>query len=446
MSESNFVPYYLSDIVSNNVRWAPTKPALIFEGRVITWADFAIETARLQASLAGQGVGRGSRVAVLDRNSADYVLLHYALAGMGAVLVPVNMWLRAGEVGYILNNSQPLLLVISPEFQPLAEAAVELLPERPRLICGGPGQRLRKAVSPGPSSSTRRPTGRSHGRRVGKTPSHPLYVRHHGTTQGRGHLASAQHCRRHEYDRGVRRPSLGPLLLLHAAVPHGGLGSHEAVLHAAGSVVLVDRFEAESAVTAIAKHRCTTMFGVPLILRQMLESAAWPEADLSAMRLVVYASYDPTNLIGRVIDAFREQGASAIGASQAYGLTEAGPFLTILRPDEALARPNSIGTPLPGVSVALLDDEGLEVALGETGEICVRGPCRMTEYLNRPEASEEAFQGGWFHTGDLGRIDEDGYLFMVDRKKAMICTGAENVYAREVELTLLDHPEVRDSR
>jgi fatty-acyl-CoA synthase len=88
MSESNFVPYYLSDIVSDNVRWAPAKPALIFEDRVITWAEFATETARLQAGLSAQGVGRGSRVAVLDRNSADYVLLHYALAGMGAVLVP----------------------------------------------------------------------------------------------------------------------------------------------------------------------------------------------------------------------------------------------------------------------------------------------------------------------------------------------------------------------
>jgi fatty-acyl-CoA synthase len=211
-----------------------------------------------------------------------------------------------------------------------------------------------------------------------------------------------------------------------------------------GSVVLVDRFEAESAVTAIARHRCTTMFGVPLILRQMLESAAWREADLSAMRLVVYASFDPTNLIGRVVDAFRERGASAIGVSQAYGLTEAGPFLTILRPEEAQARPMSIGTPLPGVSVALLDDKGREVAWGETGEICVRGPCRMTEYLNRPEASEEAFQGGWFHTGDLGRIDEEGFLFLVDRKKAMIRTGAENVYAREVELAVLDHPDVSD--
>ena len=139
MTEINFTPYYLSDIVSDNVRWAPAKPALIFEDRVITWAKFAMETARLQASLAAQGVGRGSRVAILDRNSADYVLLHYALAGMGAVLVPVNMWLRAAEVGYVLNNSQPLLLVVSPEFQPLAEVAVALLQERPRLILRGTG-------------------------------------------------------------------------------------------------------------------------------------------------------------------------------------------------------------------------------------------------------------------------------------------------------------------
>lgn len=137
MSERNFFPYYLSDIVDDNVRWAPAKPALIFEDHVITWAGFAAETARIQAGLAAQGVRRGSRVAILDRNSADYVLVHYALAGMGAVLVPINMWLRAAEVGYILNNSQPLLLVGGLEFQPLIEAALALVPERPRLILRG---------------------------------------------------------------------------------------------------------------------------------------------------------------------------------------------------------------------------------------------------------------------------------------------------------------------
>ena len=138
MSERNFFPYYLSDIVDDNVRWAPAKPALIFEDQVITWAGFGRETTQLQTSLAAQGVGRGSRVAILDRNSADYVLLHYALAGMGAVLVPVNMWLRAAEVGYILNNSQPLFLLVGGlEFQPLIEAALALVPERPRLILRG---------------------------------------------------------------------------------------------------------------------------------------------------------------------------------------------------------------------------------------------------------------------------------------------------------------------
>src|ERR1700689_552264 len=354
MSESNFVPYYLSDIVNDNVRGAPAKPALIFEDRVIIWAGFGTETARLQASLAAQGVGRGSRVAILDRNSAEYVLLHYALAGVGAVLVPINMWLRAAEVGYILNNSQPLLLIVSAEFLPLAEAAMGLLPERPRLILRGPGTQA-PARGLAWTEFLEAPADRSISRPLSWEDPHLILYTSGTTGRPKGAVISN---RRSIVDGMSTIGAFGicrsDRFFCYMPLFHAAAWDHmKLYFMQQGSVVLVDRFEAESAVTAIARHRCTTMFGVPLILRQMLESAAWREADLSAMRLVVYASFDPTNLIGGVVDAFRERGASAIGVAQAYGLTEAGPFLTILRSEEALARPTSIGTPLPGVSVAL---------------------------------------------------------------------------------------------
>jgi acyl-CoA synthetase (AMP-forming)/AMP-acid ligase II len=211
-----------------------------------------------------------------------------------------------------------------------------------------------------------------------------------------------------------------------------------------GSVVVTERFEAETAVRAIHDHRCTGMFGVPVVLRKMVESQAWAKSDLSSMRLIAYASYDPSNLIVEVAEAFRQRGATQLNIANAYGLTEGGPYITILRPEESRERPHSIGTPVPGAQVALLDESGNEVAQGEMGEICIRSSGLMTGYLNRPEATEDALRGDWLHTGDVGRMDAEGYLYLVDRMKDMIRTGSENVFAKEVEQVLVTHDAVSE--
>jgi fatty-acyl-CoA synthase len=211
-----------------------------------------------------------------------------------------------------------------------------------------------------------------------------------------------------------------------------------------GAAVIAERFEADTAVSDLQEYRCNGMFGVPRILREMIESPLWASSDMSSMKLIAYANYDPSVLILRIVDAFRQQGASEIGIANAYGMTEAGPYICINPPGESLKKPLSIGKPVPGAQVALLDENLNEVPVGELGEICIRGPGLMSGYLNRPEATAEAFAGGWLHTGDLGKVDEEGFVHLVDRKKDMIRTGGENVYAKEVEQVLVAHPSVHD--
>ncbi len=436
------LPYLLSDVVADNARWVPDAPALIFQGRTRTWAEFAAEMARLQQGLAEQGVSHGSRVAVLDRNSDDYVLLGYALAGMGAVLVPVNMWLRANEVAYILGNCQPLLVVVGAEFLALAKEAIAPLAEKPRMVLRGGQEAGAIAFADLLDLPATKEVSRP---RSWDDPHLVLYTS--GTT-GRPKGAIISH-RRTVLDALNALPVFGikrfERFFCYMPLFHTGAWDYlKLYFMQRGAAVIAERFEAESAVTQIEAHRCNGMFGVPLVLRQMVESKAWAQADMSSMRLIAYANYDPSTLILKIVEAFRARGADHIGIANAYGLTEGGPYICINRPEDALARPLSIGVPVPGVQVALMDEQMQQVPAGDLGEICVRSPALMSGYLNRPEATEEAFAGGWLHTGDLGRVDGEGFIHLVDRKKDMIRSGGENVFAKEVELILVAHAQVCD--
>lgn len=440
--ELSGLPYLLSDVVADNVRWAGDQPALFFGDKVTTWAEFGEAVERIQNGLTELGVTHGSRVAVLDRNSDEYVLLGYALAGMGAILVPVNMWLRAAEVSYILGNCQPCLLVVGQEFSALADEAVEPLADKPRMVLRGHQEQGVVTFAEMMGMRTKKPISRPRG-----WDDIHLVLYTSGTT-GRPKGALISH-RRTILDALNALPVFGikrsERFFCYMPLFHTGAWDYlKLYFMQRGAAVIAERFEPESAVQQIERHRCNGMFGVPLVMRQMVESKAWPKSDMSSMQLIAYANYDPSTLILKVVEAFRERGAERIKIANAYGLTEGGPYICINRPEDSLEQPLSIGIPVPGVQVALLDDAMREVPRGEIGEICVRSPALMSGYLNRPEATAEAFAGGWLHTGDLGRVDEKGFVHLVDRKKDMIRSAGENIFAKEVELTLIAHPQVRD--
>jgi len=436
------LPFLLSDVVADNARWVPNERALIFQGRTRNWREFAEDMEKIQTGLSSLGVTRGSRVAVLDRNSDDYVLLGYALAGMGAVLVPVNMWLRTAELTYILGNSQPLLLVTSSEFLDAAKEAIAPLAEPPRLI-------LRGNVHDGTIPWQEVADGKD-GQIVSRPSSwdDPHLVLYTSGTTGRPKGALISH-RRTILDALSALPIFGikesECFFCYMPLFHTGAWDYlKLYFMRRGAAVIAERFEADTAVSDLQAYQCNGMFGVPRILREMIESPLWSSSDMSSMKLIAYANYDPSVLILRIVDAFRSQGASEIGIANAYGMTEAGPYICINPPGVSLKKPLSIGKPVPGAQVALLDENLNEVPVGQLGEICIRGPGLMSGYLNRPEATAEAFAGGWLHTGDIGKVDEEGFVHLVDRKKDMIRTGGENVFAKEVEQILVAHPSVQD--
>ena len=433
----------LHDVVTNNARWAPNVPALIFEGRCWTWAEFNEQVQALRRGLVRHGVRRGTRVAVLDRNSDRYVFLHYALASLGAVICPINSLLRAPEITYILERLSAHLLVTSTEFRALAEKSREPMATAP--ICVTHGLGLTNDldwldIADGPDLSdwpspeswddphmilfTSGTTGRPKGAVIS-----------HRRTVVDGMAASAAF--------GIRR---GDVLFNYLPLFHTGAWDYlKLVFMNQGTAVLVPHFDPDEAIRLIAQHRCNIMFGVPVVLRRMTESPLWAEADMSSLRTLAYGNYDTSNFLDAMLAAFRAKGAKEVQALFPYGLTEGGPFVTIARPYDTQGHPNTVGTPLPGVSVAILDDAGAELPLGEVGEICVKSAALMTGYLDMPEETQQTFAHGWMHTGDLGRMDASGFLQVVDRKKDMVRTGGENVYAREVEQTLVTHPSIAEA-
>lgn len=437
----------LHDIVEHNAYWSPDRPALLHESTLITWEGFRERMHRLAAGLERGGVADGDRVAVLASNAVDYVVLQYALSLVGAILVPINTRLAAPEIAYILADSEPVLLLHDADHSDLAQAAARAAGTPARIEAldddaAAPGLWAwieRSLATDGAAPAAAGATGtwdRAHA---------ILYT---GGTTGRPKGAIITH-RRNLID-GISVGSAFGLrgyerFLCFAPLSHTAAWDYmKTYFLVGGSAVVLPRFDAGAVVRALERHRCNGLWTVPLMLREMMRCEEFQSADLASVTLIAYSAYDPSELMPQVIEAFRARGADSVRIAHGYGLTEAGPFVTVLRPEEAEGDPGSIGTPVPGMRVALLDPDDRPVARGDVGEVCVRSAAVMAGYWRKPEETAAAFRGGWLRTGDLGRINALGHLEIVDRQKDMIRTAGENVYAKEVESVLMEHPGVTD--
>jgi long-chain acyl-CoA synthetase len=409
-------------------------PALLFEGRWHGSGELFERSRRIAAGLAELGVRPGDRVVVSMANCPEVTVTYQAVWRAGAVVTPAMFLLPAEDLRHVIADAGAVAVITTPEFLPKVTEATAGVDEVRFVICTGetdgaaiPLASL-EAAEPGPivprandALAALLYTGGTTGRSKGVMLSHANL---HFT-------GGAAHAARHEP--GINR-ALTTLPLSHAY----GLLVTIAAMHSdeQGVVVLLRWFDPDAFLALIGEHRLQLSAVVPSML-QILLSKPLEQYDLSTLH---YLSSGGAPLAPEVESEFCRRVPSA-SIRQGYGLTETAALISTN--PAGRERSGSVGLPVPGTEVKVVDDAGTALPIGEIGEICARSPGVMRGYWNSREATAEALRDGWLHTGDVGHVDEDGYLFIVDRKKDLIIRGGFNVYPRDVEDALVEHPDVQ---
>ncbi|MCC6608095.1 MAG: AMP-binding protein [Burkholderiales bacterium] len=433
----------LATLIVENARLHGSRAAILDEEGGFTWAQFAGRVARAAGLLAAQGLRPGDRYAIVLRNGFRCAELLWAGYWTGIIPVPINWRLSALEIAAILEDADARIVFAAREFAPrFAESTLERWGERvlPVEAAGEPGEyeALLATAAPAPlrecdenDDAILLYTGGTTGRSKGVRLTH------------RNILADGW---QNAVALGIRPDDV----YLHVApmFHSADMNATACYMLACGHAYLA-QFTPAGIFAAIAGHRVTVTNLVPTMIKLMADAPEAAQCDLSSLRLIYYGS-SPMPLEWLQAARGRFPG---VGWYQGYGLTETAPILTTM--DERMhercfasgdfERLKSVGTPVVGVQLRIVDHADRELPPGETGEVVVRGPNVSPGYFNRPEENARGFRGGWFHTGDVGRLDADGYLTLVDRTKDVIISGGENVYSTEVEAALYRHPDIAEA-
>ena len=435
-------------IIERNARHFPQRPALVCGPRRLSHAEYALRVRQLAAALVGLSLGRGERASILAMNCTEYLELYGAAEWAGFVLNTVNWRLAPAEVGWIIGDVQPRVLVFEAQYAALVDAMRSQLPGVAHWVCIGTGAEC-------PAWALHYETLLAGGDPAGPAqraqPDDALCIIYTSGTTGRpkgvvqGHRA---HASLSEILSGELRLGGDDRLLTIAPLFHIGARSLASAAHWRGGAVVLHRgFDADDVIRTIERERITAVHLVPTMVAAILDSPRLRDHDLSSLRMLMYAAAPmPLPLLKRALAAF---GPILVNG---YGQTEIN-LPTLLhawqhRPDgtpDDVKRLASVGQPHPRCELRIVADDGSECAPGAPGEVLARSDTAMSGYWKQPEATAQTVRDGWVHTGDVGYLDDEGFLFLVDRKKDMIISGGENVYSREVEQALLEHPAVRDA-
>ncbi|MBL1085229.1 long-chain fatty acid--CoA ligase [Streptomyces actinomycinicus] len=418
----------IANNLSESARRHPDRPALRFGAGVTTYAELDAAASRVAGMLRAQGLAAGDRVGVMLPNVPAFVALYYGILRAGGVVVPMNPLLKAREIEHCLADSGACRLFVHEAGA--EEAAAGAGATGAVVTPVGPGLAQADEQTPAGAQTPRGDgdlavilyTSGTTGRPKGAALTHGNVGRNTEVVSDR------------VIEVGPEDVVMGCLPLFHAFGQTCGMN---AAIRKGACLVLVPRFEPAGVLALLDELGVTVFEGVPTMYNALLHQApsgTGPEAG--TLRVCVSGG---AALPTEVLHAFEKRFGCAV--AEGYGLSETSPVVTFNHLDRP-RKPGSIGTPIHGVEVRLLDGDGKDVPAGEVGEIAVRGHNVMTGYWNRPDATAEAVQDGWFRTGDLARQDDEGYLFVVDRKKDMIIRGGYNVYPREIEEVLYEHPDV----
>jgi fatty-acyl-CoA synthase/long-chain acyl-CoA synthetase len=434
----------MSDQLARHARRTPDAPALRMEGGGgRSYAEWDERVTRLARALQRRGVGPGDRVAVLALNGLEVLEAFVATTRLGAIGVPVNFRLVADEVAYVLAHSGATALVVDAPLAGLAAKAREQAPELGVALVVGGG-------TAGPGSEPYEDALAAAGTEPVGTDvdeGEPAFIMYTSGTTGRpkGAVLTHRNLLMHAFsqiatlggDTTAQVVSPGAPLFhiagLAGSLPPLLLGGVNVITRSGG-------FDPVATLDLIERERITSIFLVPAMWAAIVAVPGIAERDLSSLQRISWgAAPASTTLLRAMIDTFPQAEVTT-----AFGQTECSPVTCLLRGEDSVRKIGSVGTPMLDVEVRVVDELMRDVPRGEVGEIVYRSPMVMKEYWNDPAATAEAFAGGWFHSGDLVREDEDGYFYVVDRKKDMIISGGENIYCAEVEDVLAAHPKVAE--
>jgi acyl-CoA synthetase (AMP-forming)/AMP-acid ligase II len=427
------------DLIATHAARQPDHPAIIDGDTVLSWRDFFEQRNRLAHGLVRLGLKPGDHVIVYAPNSADVLLAGAAVRAVSAVPVPMNHRLTADEAAYILDDSDAVLVFAGDAFLPVVEAVRARAPRVRHWVLLGVERRgwashLDDLVAAGRPEPVEVDLGESLGGSM-------IYTA--GTTgKPKGALRRA-------FD---PRSVMPALTALDVARPHVHLAAgplyHSApsgfvvYTHAfGGTVVVMRKFDPEQALTAIARHRCTSTFMAPTLLKRIVElpAAVHRRYDLSSMNVIIVAGAPCPMIV-------KEQVVALFGPVlyEFYGSTELG-INTILPPADVLRKPGSCGKAAPNVELCIVDDDGRPVPTGVAGELVMRRHGAVfDEYYKNPQATRDMARGEWLSVGDVAYMDDEGYVYICDRKRDMIISGGVNIYPAEIEDALHRHPKIRD--
>jgi long-chain acyl-CoA synthetase len=422
----------LAENLSSSAAATPDAPALRLDDEVLSYAALNEATARVAGLLAARGIGAGDRVGIMLPNVPLFCVIYYGILRLGAVVVPMNVLLKGRETAHYLSDPGARAVFAWEPFAEhartgAAEAGADCIEVAP-----GSFEQLLATAEP----------RREVAQMDGSAPAVILYTS--GTTgvpKGAelSHDNLARNCRAAVglFGIGSGCVTLGALPLFHS---FGQTCAMNATICAGGCLTLIPRFDPGKALEVIERDRVNVFEGVPTMYGAILHDPAADTADVSSLQVCASGG---ASLPLELMRAFEQKFSTII--LEGYGLSETSPVASFNHPDRP-RKAGSIGTPIAGVEMRVVGDDGETLPAGAVGEIVIRGHNVMKGYWNNPGATAESIDAdGWFRSGDMARVDEDGYFFIVDRKKDLIIRGGYNVYPREIEEVLYEHPAVREA-
>jgi long-chain acyl-CoA synthetase len=422
----------LASIATETAARVPQSPAVRLGADELTYAELDEGSARLAALLERRGVRPGDRVGVMLPNVLEFPVAYYGVLRAGAIVVPMNVLLKRREIAFYLEDSGSKLLLAWHGFAAeardgAADAGAETVEVEPaafaELLAECEPRRDLAATEAEDTAVILYTSGTT-----GKPKGAELT---HGNLSRNADVASRTTCVIEQGD-----VVLGALPLFHS---FGQTVSMNASLRVGATLAMLARFDPGEALATMERDGVTHFYGVPTMFGALLHHPGREDFDTSSLRTCITGG---ASMPVEVLRGFEQAFGSVV--LEGYGLSETSPVASSNHPDRE-RKPGSIGTPIEGVEMQVVDEDDNPVARGEVGEIVIRGHNVMKGYWQRPEATAEAMRGGWFHSGDMARIDEEGCFFIVDRKKDLIIRGGYNVYPREVEEVLYEHPKVREA-